>query len=156
MLLEGLLQSIMEEALRRTILILIAQMNLLLCLVNDVLDLRMIEEGKFNARNEMFDPSETLKFISDIFMQQLSLQNSQLSIEIVSYLSHADPEKRVMNPPKEQNVTLPDHLFGDQIRLKQVLVNLTKNALKFSYNKPIKIKACYNRRRKLLEVHVID
>ena len=34
--------------------------------------------------------------------------------------------------------------MGDQVRLKQVLVNLTKNALKFAPKKDICIKAAYN------------
>ena len=42
------------------------------------------------------------------------------------------------------NKPLPERLFGDQIRLKQVLVNLVKNALKFSYGKDIVLKASYN------------
>ena len=38
---------------------------------------------------------------------------------------------------------LPEKLIGDQIRLKQVLVNLTKNAIKFSPRKDICIKAAF-------------
>ena len=46
--------------------------------------------------------------------------------------------------------------MGDQIRLKQVLVNLTKNALKFSYSRPIKIRVAYDKIAQLLRVQVVD
>ena len=42
------------------------------------------------------------------------------------------------------------------MRLKQVLVNLTKNALKFSYQKPVKLIASYDRSTQMLNVHVVD
>ena len=41
--------------------------------------------------------------------------------------------------------SLPPTLIGDHLRLKQVLVNLIKNALKFSYGKPVQVKTSYNR-----------
>ena len=43
MLLESLLMQVVEEALRKMILVLISQINLLLCLVNDILDMKMID-----------------------------------------------------------------------------------------------------------------
>jgi len=45
----------------------ISQINLLLCLVNDILDLKMIEQNKFIKRIETFRPAQTFKFIIDIF-----------------------------------------------------------------------------------------
>jgi len=42
------------------------------------------------------------------------------------------------------------------LRLKQVLVNLIKNALKFSYGKPVRIKSCFNGRENKLYVQVHD
>ena len=47
-------------------------------------------------------------------------------------------------------------LRGDQIRLLQVLVNLTKNALKFTKKGHICINACYDKRAKKLAVQIKD
>ena len=69
MLLETVLQSIAKEALRETIHVVIAQVNLLLCLVTDMLDLKMLEQDKFIARKENFYPVETFKFVLSIFAQ---------------------------------------------------------------------------------------
>ena len=46
--------------------------------------------------------------------------------------------------------------MGDHIRLKQVLVNLTKNAMKFSYKQWVKIKVCFNAESEQLVIHVVD
>ena len=48
-------------------------------------------------------------------------------------------------------------LVGDGRRFKQVLINLVKNALKFTPSGKIEIKACYRAQpENLLVVHVID
>ena len=54
MVLENMMQFEMQEACKRLVLLLISQMNLLLCLVNDMLDLKMIEMGEFVSRREPF------------------------------------------------------------------------------------------------------
>ena len=53
--------------MRNTLLIIVQQINLLLSLVNDMLDIRLIFEGKFVPKNEHFKPRETFKFIKDMF-----------------------------------------------------------------------------------------
>lgn len=40
--------------------------------------------------------------------------------------------------------SLPDKLVGDQVRLQQVLINLTKNALKFTHRGRITIWVAYD------------
>ena len=57
---------------------------------------------------------------------------------------------------QEIDSPLPNLLIGDQIHLKQVLVNLAKNALKFSRGQEIKIKATYEASKQLLRVYVVD
>ena len=51
---------------------------------------------------------------------------------------------------------LPNDLIGDELRLKQILINLVKNALKFTKKGWIKIVAAYDFEAKLLKVHVYD
>ena len=50
MLLEQLMQSDMSNKAKSIILIIISQLNLLLCLVNDVLDIKMINQGQYQPK----------------------------------------------------------------------------------------------------------
>lgn len=51
---------------------------------------------------------------------------------------------------------LPNDLIGDELRLKQILINLVKNAIKFTKKGWIKIIATYDQEAELLKVHVSD
>ena len=52
--------------------------------------------------------------------------------------------------------TLPEELLGDQIRLKQVLINLVKNALKFTAGGSITIHTSYDNLNELLKFSIVD
>ena len=114
MIMETVLQNLANDALRETICVVISQVNLLLCLVTDMLDLKLLEQGQFVARKETFKTADVFQFVFKIFEFQAKLQDSTISFEA------------------KGNKPLPDSLIGDHIHLKQVLVNLIKNALKFS------------------------
>ena len=51
----------------------VSQLNLLLCLVNDVLDMKLIKVGKFEAKLTEFEPAKTLRFIEDMFRPQADI-----------------------------------------------------------------------------------
>ena len=69
MLLESLLSRVKDKVMRDILLTIVSQINLLLCLVNDILDIKMMAEDKFVSRMEYFNPDETFKFIIKIFQK---------------------------------------------------------------------------------------
>jgi PAS domain S-box-containing protein len=84
----------------------------LLSLINDILDFSKIEAGKLNLERIDFSLRRTLENIIDT----LDVRAHQKGLRLVCHI-----------PPQ-----LPDNLFGDPERLRQIIVNLIGNALKFT------------------------
>ena len=55
------------------------QVNMLLVLVNDVLDLKLIEEDKFVKKIELFSLEETFNFIVKMFAADVYFQRSGIT-----------------------------------------------------------------------------
>ena len=66
-----------------TLKLIIMQLSLLLSLVNDVLDLKMIEQDKFDAKLENFNPMHILDFVTAIFKPMADLQRTEIDYETV-------------------------------------------------------------------------
>ncbi len=84
----------------------------LLAIINDILDLSKIEAGKLELSLIPFRLSELLKSIRDIALSRFTTDKVELLIS-----------------PSPQ---IPEHMVGDPDRLKQILLNLVSNALKFT------------------------
>jgi signal transduction histidine kinase/ActR/RegA family two-component response regulator len=84
----------------------------LLQLINDILDLSKLEAGKLELHPEPTDMRDSCEFLRTVFGQQAAKKSLQLKFEISPELPHA--------------------LLLDRIRLRQVLVNLLGNAIKFT------------------------
>ncbi len=86
--------------------------DLLLVVISDVLDFSKIEAGKLYLEQEEFDLADTVADAT----RTMSTRAHQKKLELVY---HVSPE-------------LPPTLVGDSARLKQVLMNLLANAIKFT------------------------
>jgi two-component system, sensor histidine kinase and response regulator len=84
----------------------------LLTIINDILDFAKIEAGKFELSNTPFDPRELIAELTDLFSPQCTSKG----LEFV----HSVAED------------VPLQVAGDAARLRQVLVNLVGNAIKFT------------------------
>lgn len=84
----------------------------LLILINDILDFSKIEAGKLTFETVDFDLRETVEGVMDLLAENASRKR----LELFSFI---EPE-------------VPVFLCGDPGRLRQVLMNLTANAIKFT------------------------
>ena len=108
LMLEGRLTSEQRECLE----VVGTSANALLELINDLLDLSKIEAGKFELDPVDFD----LRSIVDDSLQALALRAHAKGLELAV----------------EVRSGVPDGLIGDPARIRQVLINLLGNAIKFT------------------------
>jgi len=93
----------------------------LLGLINDILDFSKIEAGKLELETFDFD----LRALLDDFAEMMALKADEKGLEFICAAA-----------PK-----VPAFLQGDPGRLRQVLVNLAGNAVKFSHEGEIAVRA---------------
>lgn len=100
------------EAHRRTVERIQTSGAALLTVVNDILDFSKIEAGKIELEPQPFSTSALIDNTVSIVRSSAEKKRLRLIVEL-------DPQ-------------LPGHLVGDQDRLRQVLLNLLNNAIKFT------------------------
>lgn len=92
----------------------------LLTIINDILDFSKIESGKLELEHMPFDLSLCIEEALDLF----ALQASAKRLELIYHLDDA----------------VPAWIMGDITRLRQVIVNLVNNAVKFTPSGSIAIE----------------
>ena len=84
----------------------------LLSLINDILDMSRIESGRMTLRNEEFAFSKLIEQINVIFSGQCQEKGLEYNCRVKGQLS--------------------DYYIGDSVKLRQVLINILGNAVKFT------------------------
>lgn len=100
--------------------------EILLNLINDILDFSKIEAGKLDMESIDFNLSNLLSDFASTF----ALRMEEKGLEFVYSFDHE----------------IPDYLMGDPGRLRQILNNLTGNAVKFTEEGEITIKCKLQRK----------
>jgi len=118
---EVLLRSDLNQKAREYTLMIREAGRSLLAVINDILDFSKIEAGKLELSICDFDLVSVVEGASEI----LAPQAESKDLELVTYIDPAIPEK----------------LIGDPLRLRQVILNLGGNAVKFTETGSIVFKA---------------
>ncbi len=86
--------------------------NALVSIINDILDISKIEAGKMKLNEDVYEVRSILKDI------QMMIQNRI-----------GDKQVKLLYELDEQ---LPYRLYGDGVRVRQIIINLLNNAIKFT------------------------
>ncbi|WP_294427870.1 response regulator [uncultured Treponema sp.] len=84
----------------------------LLSLINDILDMSRIESGRMVIKNEEFAFSKLLAQVNTIFSGQCEEKGLEYTCRV--------------------NGTLSDYYLGDDMKIRQILINILGNAVKFT------------------------
>lgn len=105
--------------------------NNLLNIINDILDLSKIESGKMEIVEVEYNLSSALNDVSNMILLKARSKG-------IEYITEVDE-------------TLPDGLFGDAVRIRQIITNILNNAVKYTEEGSVKLtvgaKKGYTRRK---------
>ena len=102
--------------------------NALLTIINDILDFSKIESGKMEIIEDDYEPMSMFHDLSMIFLNRIGDKNVELLYDI--------------------DTTLPSKLYGDTQRIRQVVINLMNNAIKFTETGYVKLTVSVQKQSK--------
>ena len=86
--------------------------NMLLSLINDILDMSKMESGKMEIIPVAYETAALLSEVTEMIAERAQKKGLQFRVQT--------------------DETMPSMLYGDEVRIKQVLVNLLNNAVKYT------------------------
>lgn len=115
----------------------------LLALINDILDFSKIETGKMDIAASDYSLSSLLNDAVIMIQERIDNEGLELRLDI--------------------DGTIPDVLYGDEVRIKQIILNLMTNAVKYTRQgwvqlavKKQSVSECLDEEALLLEIRVSD
>ncbi|KAF9122990.1 hypothetical protein BGX30_001678 [Mortierella sp. GBA39] len=113
----GMVDLLMETELKEEQLeyteIIRKSADALVTVINDILDFTKMESGKMEMEEHPFELQNCIKEVFSLF----SMEAGKKDLELVYFIDEA----------------IPPIIYGDMARLRQVLINLISNALKFTH-----------------------
>lgn len=136
----GLLEeSILSEKQEKYVKTALGASENLMALINDILDYSKIESNDFKLEYSPMSLKNLFSDLSGIFEHQVKEKNLSFDLEL--------------------DAGIKSIILADQLRLRQIFINLIGNAIKFTSNGGIKIKIELQKienQRQFIRFHVID
>jgi signal transduction histidine kinase/CheY-like chemotaxis protein len=120
-LVSTVLKSPMSNDIRKSLDKVLYSSKALLIILNDILDFSKVDSGKYEIVNEPFKFKTLFDDTADLFISATSEKNIRIQLHI------------------DEN--LPPNLLGDFYKLRQVIFNLVGNAIKFTEQGSIQVRA---------------
>jgi CheY-like chemotaxis protein len=117
---ELLLQTPLNDEQREFGQIVLTEANALLTIINDILDFSKIEAGKLMLESVDFAPVDTVGHVRDLMEPKARERKLTLTTEITE--------------------DVPQTVQGDPVRVRQVLLNLVGNAIKFTHEGSVAVR----------------
>lgn len=95
----------------------------LLTIINDILDFSKIESGSVQIMEEEYEPLSVVNDIVYILLSRIGDKPIELTLDM--------------------DLNIPNKLWGDSIRIKQVLLNIANNAVKFTDKGQVLLRMSY-------------
>jgi len=108
----------------------------LLGIINDILDLSKIDAGAMHIESDKFSPFALCEELRALFASRAAEKSLTFSIDYIW--------------------PLPNQICSDSLRLKQVLINLLGNAVKFTDVGEVRLEVQYSKERDQVQVSIID
>lgn len=125
---ELLKETKLDEDQKYYVRIFVKAGEVLMSLINDILDLSKIEAGQVSIENIPFDLEWMLSDVQAITQSRIAEKNLSFTFHIANSVN--------------------THLMGDPTKLRQVLINLTTNAIKFTESGSVHIAVNRNPSKK--------
>jgi len=120
-MLDLIYERVFDKKTRKYIKMALRSANLLLFMINDILDYSQITNNKFSLNNCTHEVSEIINEVIDLIKFQCKKKKISMILDCSSEI-------------------LKSKILVDQLRLKQILLNLLGNALKFTNYGYVKLK----------------
>ncbi len=111
----------------------------LLAIINDILDLSKIESGKMEIVPVTYELSDLLKDVLNLVTKKVQDKQLKLLTEIAT--------------------DIPNQLYGDEVRIRQVILNVVNNAVKYTEKGSVTLKVDWEKTKEdiiNLKIAVID
>ena len=108
----------------------------LLQIINDILDLSKVEANRLDIEKSQFSPFQIVSEVDSLMRKQARDHALDFHIDYI--------------------FPLPDKIYSEPLRLKQILINLCSNAIKFTEQGSVRLSMKYNAELQCLDFVVTD